>query len=63
MSKVRVEQNKIYCPVNGWDCPYWRKDGACAMREVHGVGPKYECDDYDFFWGEDGVFPDGDEEE
>lgn len=17
---------KFYCPVNGWDCPYWKKD-------------------------------------
>ena len=24
---------KIYCPVNGWDCPYWRKDGTCSMKE------------------------------
>lgn len=40
---------KIYCPVNGWDCPYWKKDGTCSMREEEGVHPKEECDDYALF--------------
>ena len=30
-----------YCPVNGWDCPYWRKDGTCELEET----AIYECDD------------------
>ena len=49
------ENEKIYCPVNGWDCPYWRKDGTCKMLEEEGAHPKNECDDYaafdDFFEG------------
>ena len=27
---------KFYCPVNDWDCPYWKKDGTCKM--VDGCG-------------------------
>lgn len=38
------ENEKIYCPVNGWDCPYWRKDGSCVCENV-----AEECDDYAFF--------------
>lgn len=30
-----------YCPVNGWDCPYFRKDGTCELEE----NAIYECDD------------------
>ena len=22
---------KFFCPVNGWDCPYWKEDGSCHM--------------------------------
>lgn len=48
---------KLYCPVNGWDCPYWRKDGSCVMKEEEGTHPKEGCDDYalfdDFFNGLD----------
>lgn len=36
---------KNYCPVNGWDCPYWNKDGSCSLENV-----RYECDDYAAFW-------------
>ena len=21
----------IFCPVNGWDCPYWRENGKCVI--------------------------------
>lgn len=31
---------KIYCPVNGWDCPYW-EDGICYIKD-----PIEECDDF-----------------
>ena len=41
-----MEKEKIYCPVNGWDCPYWRKDGSCVCENV-----ETECDDYASFWG------------
>ena len=37
-----------YCPVNGWDCPYWCYDGTCKLEN-----PAKECDDFatfeDFF--------------
>ena len=51
---------KIYCPVNGWDCPYWKKDGTCSMREEEGIHPKEECDDYALF---DEMFDGLDDEE
>jgi hypothetical protein len=50
MSKVKVEQNKIYCPVNGWDCPYY-KNSHCTMYPDH--DPVDECDDFAFFWDKD----------
>ena len=40
------EKEKVFCPVNGWDCPYWRKDGQCGMIEDEGCHPREECDDY-----------------
>ena len=30
-----------YCPVNGWDCPYWCYDGTCKLEN-----PAEECDDF-----------------
>lgn len=42
---------KIYCPVNGWDCPYWRKDGTCSMYPD--ADPIDECDDFATFWDKD----------
>ena len=30
----------IYCPVNGWDCPYF-KSGICYIAD-----PITECDDF-----------------
>ena len=41
---------KIYCPVNGLDCPYC-KDGECGIEN-----PLFECDDFMFFWDEDEDF-------
>ena len=43
---------KFYCPVNGWDCPYWKKDGTCKMVD-EGDDPVKECDDAAIFWDED----------
>ena len=40
---------KFFCPVNGWDCPYWKKDNSCSMID-EGDNPIEECDDAAFFW-------------
>lgn len=32
----------IYCPVNGWDCPYYG-DGICHVKN-----PIKDCDDFAF---------------
>lgn len=38
----------VYCPVNGWDCPYFKTNGICTIEN-----PYDNCDDYaaieDFF--------------
>ena len=38
----------VYCPVNSWDCPYFKTDGVCTIED-----PYDNCDDYaaieDFF--------------
>lgn len=43
---------KFYCPVNGWDCFYWRKDGTCSMVD-DGFDPVQECDDAAAMWDPD----------
>ena len=30
-------KKKFYCPVNGWDCPYWKNDGTCKMVDKGGI--------------------------
>lgn len=40
---------KFYCVVNGWDCPYWKKDGSCSMVD-DGDDPVFECDEAGYFW-------------
>ena len=42
---------KFFCPVNGWDCPYWKEDGSCAIVD-DGSDPLSWCDDAFFFWEE-----------
>lgn len=37
---------KIYCPANGWDCPYYNK-GECGIED-----PMRECEDFGCFWDE-----------
>lgn len=32
---------KYFCPVNAWDCPYWCENGECALG---GEAPN-QCDD------------------
>lgn len=47
---------KFFCPVNGWDCPYFNKDGSCAMVE-DGDDPVFECDDAaSYYNGDDDYF-------
>ena len=43
---------KFFCPVNGWDCPYWKEDGSCSMVD-EGDDPVMECDDAGYFFGDD----------
>ena len=42
-----MRKGKIYCPVNGWDCPYY-KDGECGLEN-----PLEDCDDFGMIWGYD----------
>ena len=42
----------FYCPVNSWDCPYWKENGTCAMVD-EGLDPTLECDDTTFIWGDE----------
>ena len=44
-------KGKVFCPVNGWDCPYWCKDGTCSMYPE--ADPIDECDDFAMFWEKD----------
>lgn len=39
---------RIYCPVNGWDCPYYDANGCCMMYPD--TDPIDECDDFAMFW-------------
>lgn len=43
---------RFFCPVNGWDCPYFEHGGACALVE-QGCNPVDECDDAAFFADEE----------
>ena len=40
----------IYCPVNGWDCPYFDANGCCMMYPD--TDPIKECDDFANMWDE-----------
>ena len=42
----------FYCPVNGWDCPYWKENGTCSMVDEN-LDPTLECDDAWYFWSEE----------
>lgn len=35
-----MRKGKIYCPVNGWDCPYYQ-DNECGLED-----PYRDCDDF-----------------
>ena len=52
-----MPENIYYCPINGWDCPYFRKDGTCelgtdALNECEDAMAMEEClqDDSDGIW-------------
>ena len=53
---------RIYCPVNGWDCPYFDAWGCCSMYPES--DPIDECDDFTMFWekGDDYIADDGEGE-
>lgn len=38
------KRENVYCPCNGWDCPYYEK-GICYIHD-----PMEECDDWGMFW-------------
>lgn len=38
---------KIYCPVNAWDCAYY-KDGECGLEK-----PLEDCEDFVVIWGKE----------
>ena len=42
-----MRKGKIYCPVNGWGCPYY-KDGECGIEN-----PLKECEDFGVIWGDE----------
>lgn len=39
-----MRTGKIYCPVNGWDCPYYLS-GECGLED-----PYMDCDDFFAQW-------------
>lgn len=55
-----MRTKEAYCPLNVWDCPYYREGCKCAIDE-----PVLECEDYmSFFYEEyeNGINPYTDEE-
>lgn len=44
-----MKKKVFYCPVNGWDCPYWQENGQCTIDG----DPLEECDDFATFWDPD----------
>jgi hypothetical protein len=40
---------KFFCPVNGWDCPYWKENGFCSMVD-YGDDPVVECIEAAYFY-------------
>lgn len=56
-----MRTKKIYCPVNGWDCPYYKKD-QCGLGECGIEDPISECDDFASMWDKDDDFVCEDEE-
>jgi hypothetical protein len=45
--KEKNRRPHFHCPVNGWDCPYY-KNGECTLKD-----PYNDCDDFYAMWGDD----------
>lgn len=44
---VRHKNDRIKCPTDETDCPYWDwKTHSCTMLKETGDHPRYECDAY-----------------
>ena len=42
-----------HCPVNGWDCPYYKDEpNHPCLCTIEG-DPLYECDDFAGMWDEE----------
>ena len=39
--KGTYDGQTTYCPVNGWDCPYYKDAGVCHIED-----PVADCDDF-----------------
>ena len=50
---------KFFCSANGYDCPYFKEDGSCAIVD-EGDNPINECDDAGYFF--DYIFDEGEDE-
>lgn len=51
-----MRTKKIYCPVNGWDCPYYKKN-ECGLED-----PYNDCEDFANMWDKDDDYICEDEE-
>ena len=51
-----ARRRKPYCPVNGWDCPYWNEDSSCNLGDEEAMIS--ECDDAYYLLGD---FEEGDD--
>lgn len=44
----------FHCPVNGWDCPYYKDSANLAGKEEHCLcsleNPMDDCDDFFTMW-------------
>ena len=48
----------IYCPVNGWDCPYYTDNNHPCRCTL--ANPMEDCDDFATMWDEDDDYIDND---
>ena len=54
--KLKKEGNQMkhyHCPVNAWDCPYYKDEpNHPCVCTIEG-DPFYECDDFAGMWNDD----------
>jgi hypothetical protein len=57
---VTETKGHIHCPVNGYNCPWW-KDGICSLYSEEGnwTDP-LECSEFRMFWNEGDYYIDYD---